>query len=1404
MSIENDPIVWSDIYQAYTGLRFSIRKDDCRVFVPNYKHIYHTKIPSLSGTEMTFRDEFSSHAFVAAGSTEKLDGVLLRNLWEYAEGNILWDEFNEKLSFKDIEVDEVSLEDFVKDLDSFLVFHKLTKFGNVWWHKRVTTDMQGSDTDNANVWIKNGDEALIKFWSADKYVNDEYKKYLSNPAFYNGFFTSDDFNQGGWFTVPDLTISTKPFEKLKIAQVLLNLNFTFDPRNLGQYYAIDSTLGARIKDLTSNSLLDSTQVKTGQNDSAYTETVVNHWIGGLVSTDNLQTLGDVGKFVVKNCEPQEVASPRELSHLIAAQITLNPDFNPQHADALGTIDPINWRSSEEEINSHKIGILNTDRAFGGSNGSIDGGLVFGGVQNDNGTGAKVVQTVEIWDGDGFLKNVQTQANVPRCFHIQGGFGSKSLVALGGYTRFNTDDYIQFGEYGKGGVRNDLEVFVKSDDPLLSYFKTVPTFKLNTQRGDFAGALSVSTQDRQDRYEAEEALKGFRTGKDDEQRVADFIRTQSGASDNVKRYSIITVQGIAFAGSSSGKSYLTSTGSTDILDTFEKINTIFIDVGVSNTSLAIAYSTVDANLKYPVPCHGLVYVGDENSGLATGGRCELNTISEVESQLIEKYSTGYSVDIDFDATESDLKKSRVLDLVYEYDGVTWTRKQNLLESVYYHCGVGDESHAIFWGGIHDSLANYSFSVAPSSAELPEFAVWGCEDARDIIAETLTYEGKTYNAAVNSSACWTTPTWETSVSALLRVDNPSYKDSNGGLKYGRDADFPAVNILSLEPAGTKTYSVEQTYSQLNFVYPTTSSLDVSAGYSGGASFNVKAQALENALTSITGSWAVAEIISHYDDASVVYPSDIAGAISGETKRYRLTSISLNGEEVNFNYTIQHTFTYVSTTGSKAFALNGTGTIAFTSLSDIWNNGIVPNVAIETADNTMNVVSTASANPTATYTFNGTAKILFSMTNDNGVLIGVKTSVNSWSSTFEKCGSGIASLLNINASLGSGQEDRWGVPMWSAGLNIPATVNLKYGFNVYEEDSDGNVGEIHHEITTVAASAGTLAAILSDRVLVLGTTKSQDHSYIAVNSASVPTVSGYCETLTQNILSITTPITSDAGSAYTEYATSFVQEYRNDKRYKVPEIWIPSNGFNIRPENTGTLYKSSSWKRYMDGVGLGGDAPNYDTIYDSNNEKYRPLANWDEIGSWHVGQMAFGTPQRAVIVGGHKVPRSIISGGLHAGETTKRVFVWDFVNIPEEDSFLTNYKGRRFYTYYTNDASTTPISGNENKSDLNCIIFDAESPIVVERFGTGVFDGSGDSVSVTFDKPMPSEVGSNYSISLTPSDNVEVWWEEKTESGFTIKVELKEWKGQVDFLATTVIKVQEKDIEEKGSTEGYIFEK
>ena len=65
-------------------------------------------------------------------------------------------------------------------------------------------------------------------------------------------------------------------------------------------------------------------------------------------------------------------------------------------------------------------------------------------------------------------------------------------------------------------------------------------------------------------------------KDDEQKISEFVDKYSGSS-NSKRYTIMNIQGFVYGGNSTGNSYLSTTANDDILDSFEEISCIFINV-----------------------------------------------------------------------------------------------------------------------------------------------------------------------------------------------------------------------------------------------------------------------------------------------------------------------------------------------------------------------------------------------------------------------------------------------------------------------------------------------------------------------------------------------------------------------------------------------------------------------------------------------------------------------------------------------------------------------------------------------------------------------------------------------------------------------------------------------------------
>jgi hypothetical protein len=271
-----------------------------------------------------------------------------------------------------------------------------------------------------------------------------------------------------------------------------------------------------------------------------------------------------------------------------------------------------------------------------------------------------------------------------------------------------------------------------------------------------------------------------------------------------------------------------------------------------------------------------------------------------------------------------------------------------------------------------------------------------------------------------------------------------------------------------------------------------------------------------------------------------------------------------------------------------------------------------------------------------------------------------------------------------------------------------------------------------------------------------------------------------------------------SYTEWVTSFLQEMKNNVGLRKVVDQKENKYFfkyDINRPFGSTTYKDSEsteltqdikiveteWRRYQDGVGLGGDAPILNVSSDN-----KLVCN--ELDSWFIGQTAFGTPDRAVVFGGFAFPAD---GKVNASTlwwenlTTDLTFKWNKFAISPEDTFNKNYSNRILSSTFTNKEPTTA------KSSLGAVIFDLTNNILVERQGTAIFDKQ-NSVQVTVELPEILVNKDKYSITLTPSDNINCWWENKTPGGFTIKVDAEEWSGSVEWFVTLNDKVTSEDVD------------
>jgi hypothetical protein len=308
-----------------------------------------------------------------------------------------------------------------------------------------------------------------------------------------------------------------------------------------------------------------------------------------------------------------------------------------------------------------------------------------------------------------------------------------------------------------------------------------------------------------------------------------------------------------------------------------------------------------------------------------------------------------------------------------------------------------------------------------------------------------------------------------------------------------------------------------------------------------------------------------------------------------------------------------------------------------------------------------------------------------------------------------------------------------------------------------------------TSGACSAATSAGSYRDVI-----TNMVDFINLAETCSTTPCVTG-------SLCSQTWYINGSSNEAYVEWATSFIQELKstapnncdvNKKKYYIkysPLSTYDSNTF-VEPPCVDAASKTPyDWRRYQDGVGLGGDAPAFN-LYDDGRE-----FTCNRLSQWFIGQTAFGSPDKAVIVGGFAIAGDGELRKSHCwweSPTFGTTFKWNPNVIQPEDTLNKNYAKRALSPFYTNGQNSMATSS------LGVVILDVSGSTKIERQGTVDFVGVKE-YKVVFSEPIPDYMTNptNYSISMVPSDNVKLYWSDKTPDGFTIKSEI-EFSGSVDW--------------------------
>jgi hypothetical protein len=301
--------------------------------------------------------------------------------------------------------------------------------------------------------------------------------------------------------------------------------------------------------------------------------------------------------------------------------------------------------------------------------------------------------------------------------------------------------------------------------------------------------------------------------------------------------------------------------------------------------------------------------------------------------------------------------------------------------------------------------------------------------------------------------------------------------------------------------------------------------------------------------------------------------------------------------------------------------------------------------------------------------------------------------------------------------------------------------------------------------------------------------DHIVASVNSLAMANISGGPQTINGYSCNVSTvscsafniQLLQNTNQGYVEWATSFIQEYKGlEKSNCYPEnkqffkynvdSKMDSNTYLDIPCINDSNVIPTQWRRYQDGVGLGGDAPALN-LFNSNEE-----FTCQRLNQWFIGQTAIGTPDKSLIVGGYAIAGD---GELHDSKawwesnTFGVTFKWNTNVIQPEDSSNINYKYRTLSPFFTSGENVGA------KSTLGVTIFDVGSNSIIERQGSAKFENNITTYDVKFDNIIPDYLLNNdkYSISMVCSENIKLWWSNKSTSGFTINSEVG-FSGYVDW--------------------------
>jgi hypothetical protein len=694
--------------------------------------------------------------------------------------------------------ENLDLIELVRDLEVLDEFNRITDFGAIYDFQ--VRKLTFGTYQYANAQVCSDLSKYLGYFSLDKIINDEVtrqKRAELNGDDYNGILNDSTYLEQGWIDIDhlihasleddwaydnewSLAIRTRRFESRKRAIVFLLLNYT---SNIWGWNSRNKLVdfGIRIVDRTTGKQLDYTAFSNGLNnqsgntgfaqfmgtlDEAPREDDGELTSGQPVGDEACETFCD--KVYTDRCSgrnyklacPQLIDTEEEQAtyHELSPQFKINhiKDIRENKKDIVNTIDAIHWTTGiqtlEEVAEDGNITIdfvndlvrefgrtpflssyLNEDRAFHSAGGTFDDGFAASGYYNgpnpETGnfeTGYR--NTTETWNGTAW--SIAERSAPFTCLGLSGGDSTLAATgwgAAGTGSSFNATSFIYDFNTDRGWTLTSMDSVVRKH----STAGVMNVNNLSKSQDKFNEVfVSKFNQSVQGCVQDNTILKNFLG----EEEVSDVALLNN-------------FSGICFNGTRDGLS-LHQPLCSDFDDNFiyfsshiaEKYNVLTEETERLETTC----SFVEPTKKYPIKTIGTKYVGTGVAGLATGGKtCDSTT--DCFSAKLRMCKANLGVE---DSETATIRR------VYEFNNTTWIRRDDMPEGVAYHTGVGDQDHAVFWGGLHSTieLANmetvipgcgsWTDVISSFQGDFDENGICSFNDHlrySEFSTESLTYEG-----------------------------------------------------------------------------------------------------------------------------------------------------------------------------------------------------------------------------------------------------------------------------------------------------------------------------------------------------------------------------------------------------------------------------------------------------------------------------------------------------------------------------------------------------------------------------------------------------------------------------------------------------------------------------------------